>query len=125
MADIKKRSRNRVLILPDAVRAVRVIIQGPVDLLLSRPDSFGIEASNYLSIDPTGATAWVSGWKAKEKKKKQASKQASKHWKKGTGSASRRTRVHPDGDQWLDRDRGATVGIPDTLKPKEHAIRFR
>lgn len=29
MADIKKRSRNkRVLILPDAVRAVRVIIQG-------------------------------------------------------------------------------------------------
>lgn len=82
MADIKKRSRNRVLILPDAVRAVRVIIQGPVDLLLSRPDSFGIEASHYLSIDPTGATAWVSGWKAKKVTKKQASKQASKQWEK-------------------------------------------
>lgn len=75
MAGIKKRSRNkRVLILPDAVRAVRVIIQGRWVCCLG-PIVFGIEASHYLSIDPTGTTAWVSGWKGRAMKK-QVSKQA-------------------------------------------------
>lgn len=77
MADIKKRSRNRVLILPDAVRAVRVIIQGPVVCCCLGPIVSALKLLTICRSTQRERRLGSRDGRLKKRKSKQVSKQAS------------------------------------------------